>query len=81
MNNEPDELIELLRNAREYTKFVSEMGVDTVDDPSATSESSLDARRTICAFVAICSFIDFTTDRKLGEQSAPKHRESARSAS
>jgi DNA polymerase len=40
MNNQSDELIELLRNAREYTKFVSEMGVDTVDDPSAISEST-----------------------------------------
>jgi DNA polymerase len=40
MNNEADELIELLRNAREYTKFVGEMGVETVDEPSATIESA-----------------------------------------
>ena len=38
MNNESDELIELLRNAREYTRFVGELGVETVDEPSATIE-------------------------------------------
>jgi uracil-DNA glycosylase len=38
MNNEANELIELLRNAREYTTFVGEMGVETVDEPSATIE-------------------------------------------
>jgi len=38
MNNEANDLIELLRDAREYTKFVAEMGVETVDAPSATIE-------------------------------------------
>jgi len=38
MNNESDELIELLRNAREYTRFVREMGVETADGPSAPIE-------------------------------------------
>ena len=38
MNNEPNELIEMLRDAREYTRFVGEMGVETVDEPSATIE-------------------------------------------
>jgi DNA polymerase len=38
MNNDANELIELLRDAREYTKFVGEMGVQTMDDPSATIE-------------------------------------------
>ena len=39
MKNEANELIEMLRDAREYTRFVGEMGVETVDDPSATIES------------------------------------------
>lgn len=38
MNNEANELIELLRDAREYTRFVGEMGVETVDEPSASIE-------------------------------------------
>jgi DNA polymerase len=38
MNNEANELIELLRDAREYTRFVSEMGVETVDESSAVIE-------------------------------------------
>ena len=40
MNNEANELIELLRDAREYTKFVGEMGVETLDEPSATIETA-----------------------------------------
>ena len=40
MNTEADELIEMLRDAREYTKFVGEMGVETVDDLSATIDST-----------------------------------------
>jgi DNA polymerase len=38
MNNEANELIEMLRDAREYSRFVGEMGVETVDEPSATFE-------------------------------------------
>jgi DNA polymerase len=38
MSNEANELIELLRDAREYTRFVGEMGVETVDEPSASVE-------------------------------------------
>jgi len=38
MNNDANELIEMLRDAREYTKFVSEMGVETVDELSATTD-------------------------------------------
>jgi uracil-DNA glycosylase len=40
MNNEANELIDLLRNAREYTKFVGEMGVETVDEPSPTIKAA-----------------------------------------
>jgi uracil-DNA glycosylase family 4 len=40
MNTEADELTEMLRDAREYTKFVSEMGVETVDNLSATIDST-----------------------------------------
>jgi len=40
MITEADELIEMLRDAREYTKFVGEMGVETVDDLSATINST-----------------------------------------
>lgn len=40
MNTEADELIEMLRDAREYTKFVGEMGVETVDDLAATIDST-----------------------------------------
>jgi uracil-DNA glycosylase len=47
MNNEANELIELLRDAREYTRFVGEMGVETVDKPSATIERApADTERT-----------------------------------
>jgi uracil-DNA glycosylase family 4 len=38
MNNEANELIEMLRDAREYTRFVGEMGVETVDELSAPTE-------------------------------------------
>lgn len=38
MNDDANELLELLRDAREYTRFVGEMGVETVDEPSATIE-------------------------------------------
>jgi DNA polymerase len=38
MTNEANELIELLRDAREYTRFVSELGVETVDQLSANVE-------------------------------------------
>ena len=38
MNHEANELIEMLRDAREYTRFVSEMGVETADEPSAIIE-------------------------------------------
>lgn len=41
MSNEANELIELLRDAREYTRFVGEMGVETVDEPSASREPAL----------------------------------------
>jgi uracil-DNA glycosylase family 4 len=33
---ETNELIEMLREAREYTRFVGEMGVETVEEPSAS---------------------------------------------
>lgn len=38
MNNDANELIKLLRDAREYTRFVGEMGVETVDEPSPSIE-------------------------------------------
>jgi DNA polymerase len=38
MNNEANELIEMLRDAREYTSFVGEMGVETIDEPCPTIE-------------------------------------------
>jgi DNA polymerase len=38
MNNEANELSEMLRDAREYARFVEEMGVETVDEPCATIE-------------------------------------------
>lgn len=38
MSNDANELIELLRDAREYTRFVGEMGVVTADELSAPIE-------------------------------------------
>lgn len=40
MSDDANELIELLRHAREYTRFVGEMGVETVDEPSAIKPAS-----------------------------------------
>lgn len=38
MNNDANALIEILRDAREYTRFVGELGVETVDEPAANIE-------------------------------------------
>lgn len=38
MNDDANELIEMLRNSREYTRFMGELGVETVDAPSANVE-------------------------------------------
>jgi uracil-DNA glycosylase len=38
MSNDANELIEMLRDSREHTRFMSELGVETVDEPAAATE-------------------------------------------
>jgi len=38
MSNDANELIEILRASREHTRFMSELGVETVDEPTAAIE-------------------------------------------
>ena len=41
MNNDANELIEMLRDSREYTRFMGELGVETIDETSAGVEPEL----------------------------------------
>ena len=41
MNDERNDLIEMLRDSREYTRFMGELGVDTIDGTSAKIEREI----------------------------------------
>ncbi len=53
MNEDANELIELLRGAREYARFMGEMGVETVDEPSARIEPAPAPRELRAQFAKI----------------------------